>query len=201
MVAVVEQEDTASALRHQEGEQRGVGLGRVAGTAGQHQVVRTVVGRLATTGPDVVERDGFRWNAGTAVRADRAVMREQPFAMGAVGASGRLAKAGACAAVGSFRLFSRWCDVGTAATSRSCHENPFEVRFWNRVTLTGPDRFREGEGGVSDPAPASTPARTAPQAPARAQFPVAWAAAPLARRLRGTRKSESPAGSGRHPGR
>ena len=57
MISVVEEEDSAGALLHEKGDQRSVGLRRVALPAGQDQIVRTVVRRLSTAGPDMVERD------------------------------------------------------------------------------------------------------------------------------------------------
>lgn len=81
MVAVMEKEDAPRALGHQEREQRRVGLGGVAGTAGQDEVVGPVVGGLATARPDMVERDGVDGNPGATIGAHRSVALEEPVAM------------------------------------------------------------------------------------------------------------------------
>ena len=57
MITVVQEENAPGAFLHQKGYQRGIGLRRVALPAGQDQIVRTIVRRLSTAWPDMVERD------------------------------------------------------------------------------------------------------------------------------------------------
>lgn len=65
MLSVVQEENAAGAFLHQKGDQRGIGLRRVALSAGQDQIVRTVIRRLSTAGPDMVECDDL-WRGFTA---------------------------------------------------------------------------------------------------------------------------------------
>jgi hypothetical protein len=60
MIAVVQEEDTPGAPLHEKGDQRSIGLRRVALPAGQNQIVRTVIRRLSTARPDMVEGDSLR---------------------------------------------------------------------------------------------------------------------------------------------
>jgi hypothetical protein len=76
MLSVVQQEDPTRSPLHQESDQRGVGLGRVAVSAGQNQVVGTVIGRLTPARPDMVEGDGFVARLGAAIRAHRTMLGE-----------------------------------------------------------------------------------------------------------------------------
>src|SRR5690606_3393989 len=104
-------------------QQRRVCLGCIAGPAAEDQVVGTVVGRLTTARAHMVEGDRLLGDSGAAVGADRAVSVEQPFAVRAVGSARRFAEC--CrAAIAAYRLLGRGCDVGSAATSRSCHVLP-----------------------------------------------------------------------------
>ena len=56
--SVMQEEHPPSSSLHKERNQRSVGFGRIAVPAGEHQVVRPVIGRLTAAGPNVVERDG-----------------------------------------------------------------------------------------------------------------------------------------------
>ena len=57
MVAVVEEEDSPSPPSEDEAQKGQIGLRRVAGPTGQHQVVGPVVGRLALPRLDMIEED------------------------------------------------------------------------------------------------------------------------------------------------
>jgi hypothetical protein len=81
VLPVVQEEDTAGPLLHQERHQRGVRLGRVAVAAGEDQIVRTIVGRLAPTGTNVVQGDDVGLGLRTAVGAHRAVLGQEPIAV------------------------------------------------------------------------------------------------------------------------
>ena len=81
VIAVMEEIYSARALLKQEREERGIRLGGVAGDTGQHQVIRPVVGRLASTRPHMVQRDDVRGCRLAAIGANRAVTLEEPLAM------------------------------------------------------------------------------------------------------------------------
>ena len=100
VLAIMEEEDTPGALRHEKGEERSVRFCRVAGATGQDQVVGAVIGGLALPRPDVVQGDRFCGHARAAVRAHGTVSREEPLAMRTIGASGGASKAGTTGAAG-----------------------------------------------------------------------------------------------------
>lgn len=77
----MQEKDAARAPGHQEGEKWSVGLGRVAGTTSQHEVVGPVVRGLATARSDMIERDGVDGDPGATIRAHRPVALEEPVAM------------------------------------------------------------------------------------------------------------------------
>jgi hypothetical protein len=81
VIPIVEEEDPARTALHQEGHQRRVGLRGIAVTAGEHEIVGPVVGRLALAGPHVIECDGVLGSLRAAIGADRAVLLEQPITM------------------------------------------------------------------------------------------------------------------------
>jgi hypothetical protein len=81
MLSVVQQEDPTRSPLHEERNQGGVSLGRVTVSAGQNQVVRTVVGRLTPARPHMVESDGFIARLGAAIRAHGTMLSEQPITM------------------------------------------------------------------------------------------------------------------------
>ncbi len=78
----------ARAPLHKEGDQRGVGLGRVAVTASEHQVVRTIICRLTPAGPDVVQGNGVFAGFVAAICANRPVLGQQPIAVRLHGTTG-----------------------------------------------------------------------------------------------------------------
>src|ERR1051325_4552855 len=84
MVAVVKQEHSTGATGEQEGQERHVRLRGIAGGTGEDQVFRPVVRGLPLPGPDVVEGHVIDRNGPATVGADRAVLREQPVAVGLV---------------------------------------------------------------------------------------------------------------------
>src|SRR5215207_404683 len=94
MLAVVEQEDPPAPPLHQEGDQRSVGLGGVAVSAGEDQVVRPVVGRLASAGTDVVQGDHVFMGLAAAIGTHGTMLGEQPIAMRLHGTTGGTAKTG-----------------------------------------------------------------------------------------------------------
>lgn len=113
MFTVMQQEDTTGSARHQEGKERGVGLGGVARAAGEDQIVRAIIGRLAAAGPNMIEGDGLHWHARATIGTDRAVLLEEPFTVRTVGAAGgsteartagSAAAAGGGTAIGHFGL-------------------------------------------------------------------------------------------------
>lgn len=81
VVAIVEEEHAPRTALHQEGHQRRIGLRGVAVTAGEHEIVGPVVGRLPFAGPHVIERDGVLGSFGAAIGTDRPVLQEQPITM------------------------------------------------------------------------------------------------------------------------
>jgi len=88
--AVAQQDRCTVALAKQEREDRHVGLRAIAILAGEDEVVSPIIGTLASTGRDVVERDGGGRNAASAVRADGAVLLDEPTLRLGVGrAAGR----------------------------------------------------------------------------------------------------------------
>ncbi len=88
VVTVVEEKDPARASLHEERHERRVGLGRVAVATSQDEVVRAVVGVLAASRADVIERDGLGSRLDSAVGADGAVFSEEPLAVTGIGATG-----------------------------------------------------------------------------------------------------------------
>ena len=84
MIAIVEQEDSPAPPSQEEREERHVGLGRIAGRAGEDQVVGPIVGRLPSSGANVVQGDVLQTDRDPAVGADRSVLGEQPVSVGLV---------------------------------------------------------------------------------------------------------------------
>lgn len=84
MLAIVEEIDGAGAPGKQKGEERQVRLRRVAGDAGQDQVVRPVVGRFPTPRAHMIERDEIGWGGLPAVGADRPMRFQKPFPVGVI---------------------------------------------------------------------------------------------------------------------
>ena len=87
MFAVVQQKDAPRAPLHEERDQRRVGLGGVAVTTGQDEVVRTVVRVLPATWAHMVERDRLGSSLDAAVGADGAMLGEEPFTVAGVGSA------------------------------------------------------------------------------------------------------------------
>jgi hypothetical protein len=81
MITVVEQKHAAGTPRHQECKQGSVSLGGIAGATGEYQIVGPVVGRHAAARPHVIEGDGLGGHPSAAIRTDRPVPIEEPFAM------------------------------------------------------------------------------------------------------------------------
>ena len=81
MLSVMQQVDPTRSPLHEESDQGGVSLGRVTISAGQNQVVRTVVSRLTPAGPHVVEGDGFFARLSAAIRAHGTVLGEEPISV------------------------------------------------------------------------------------------------------------------------
>src|SRR5215213_5470587 len=88
VLAIVQEIDAAGALLHQKGDQRGIGLGRVALPTGEDQIVRTVVGGLPTAGTNMIQRDDVGRRLGAAVGAHRTMKVEEPIAVRLHGAAG-----------------------------------------------------------------------------------------------------------------
>lgn len=78
MAAVPEQRRRATSPREQEGDRRHVTLRRVALRACQHEVVATVVGRLAPSWRHVIQRHHRRRERSLAVRAHGTVFGQKP---------------------------------------------------------------------------------------------------------------------------
>lgn len=98
--AIVQQEHAARALGQEEGHERRVRLGRVAVAAGEHQVVRAVVGRLAAPRAHMVEGDGIGGDFGAAVGADGAVLGEEPLSVRLLAATFGTTKCGGSSGAG-----------------------------------------------------------------------------------------------------
>jgi hypothetical protein len=81
MLSIVQEEDPPRAPLHQERDQRSVCLGRVTIAAGEDQIVCPIICGLTPAGPHVVEGDRFFGCIRAAIRADGAVLGEQPIAM------------------------------------------------------------------------------------------------------------------------
>ncbi len=81
VVAIVEQEDPATALGQEERHERRVSLGCIAFTACEYEVVGTVVGRLAAPRTHMIEGNEFGRGLDAAVRAHRTMLREKPLTM------------------------------------------------------------------------------------------------------------------------
>ena len=79
--SVVQKEDSPGASLHEERHQWSVRLCSIAVLAREHEVVRTVVGRLAPAGPYVIERDRLIRRFGSAIRANGAVLCKEPIAV------------------------------------------------------------------------------------------------------------------------
>jgi hypothetical protein len=94
MLSIVPKEHPPRASLHEKRDQRCVRLGRVAVPARQDQIVRTVVGRLAPPGTNVVERDEIRGSLAATIGAYRPVGGKKPFAVRLDGATGGSAKTG-----------------------------------------------------------------------------------------------------------
>ena len=94
VLSVVEEKHPARPALHEKRDQRRVGLGRVAIPAGENQVVRPVVGRLASAGTYVVQGDHVFMGLVAAIRAHGTMLGEQPIAMRLHGTTGGTAKAG-----------------------------------------------------------------------------------------------------------
>ena len=70
MLSIMQEEDPPGAALHEKRHQRSVGLRSVAVLAGQHEVVRTVVSRLASAGTHVIQCDRVIWGLGSAISAN-----------------------------------------------------------------------------------------------------------------------------------
>ena len=70
----------ALAAAKQECQDRHVRLGAVALGASEHEVIATIVRTLPAPGCDVIERDGLGGNTAATIRADRAVLLNEPAA-------------------------------------------------------------------------------------------------------------------------
>ena len=81
MLSVMQEEDAPCAALHEKRHQRSVGLRSVAVLAGQNQVVGTVVSRLTSSGPHVIERDRVFRCFRSAIRANGAVLCKEPIAV------------------------------------------------------------------------------------------------------------------------
>ena len=81
MLSVMQEKYPPRAPLHEKRHQRGVGLCRIAVPTCQHQVVWTIVGRLAPAGPDVIEGDGGFRGVGATIGTDRTVLSEKPIAV------------------------------------------------------------------------------------------------------------------------
>ncbi len=82
MLPVVEQEDPPRSLLQKEGQERGVLLLGIAGCTGQYHVVRPVVSGLALPRRYVVQGDIAGDGFDPAIGANRAMLGDQPLAMG-----------------------------------------------------------------------------------------------------------------------
>jgi hypothetical protein len=91
MVAVVEQEDSAGTALRDEGDEGDVGFGRVAGAAGEDQVVGPVVRCLASTGVDMVEGSSVFGDFTAAIGTDRSVLLDKPLTVAIHGATAKIA--------------------------------------------------------------------------------------------------------------
>jgi len=80
----MEQIDAPASPGQKKRQEGHIGLGGVAGRAGEHEVVGPVVGGLAFPGPDVVEGDVLSGDGATAIGADRAMLGEEPVAVGLI---------------------------------------------------------------------------------------------------------------------
>jgi hypothetical protein len=88
VLPIVEKIDPAGPPLHEKGDQRGVRLGRVAITAGENQVIRPVIGRLPPAGADMIQGDHVFGGLGAAIRANGAVLSEQPITVRLHGTTG-----------------------------------------------------------------------------------------------------------------
>lgn len=77
----MQEKDAAGALLHQERHERRVGLGGIAVAAGEDEVVRPIIRVLTATRPDVIQRDRFGRGLDSAIRANRAMLGEEPLTM------------------------------------------------------------------------------------------------------------------------
>jgi len=66
----VKQEDSSGALGQQEGHQRQVRLGRITFAAGEYEIVRPIVCRLAAAGSNMIQGDLLFGNFFATVSAD-----------------------------------------------------------------------------------------------------------------------------------
>jgi len=90
----VQQEHAAASLGQEERHEGRIRLRRVALAAGEDQIVRTVVCRLAAAGPHVIEGDEFGRGFDAAISAHRTMLREEPLTMRLHAAPGRAVKHG-----------------------------------------------------------------------------------------------------------
>lgn len=76
VITIMQQEHAAASLGQEERHEGRIRLRRVALTAGEDQIVRAVVCRLAAAGPHVIKGDKFRRGFDAAIRAHRTMLRE-----------------------------------------------------------------------------------------------------------------------------
>ena len=81
MLSVMQEENAPCSALHEKRHQRSVCLRSVAVLAGQNQVVGTVVSRLASAGPHVIEGDRVVRRLGSAISANRAMLCKEPIAV------------------------------------------------------------------------------------------------------------------------
>ena len=106
MRAVAEQVRRAATAREQERNRREISFGRVAGLAGEDEIVAPIIGGLAAPRSHVVEGHRRRGKALAAVGADRTMLFEKPSPSLGVGDAsrrmrGELERAVRCAAFGA----------------------------------------------------------------------------------------------------
>ena len=108
VIPIVQDVDPSGAPLQQEREQRGVRLGRVAGDAGQDQVIRPVIGRLSPAGPHMVQGDGVGRCQPPAIGTDRPMPVEKPLTVGLKGTPRRTLKERGAAGMAALARRSSW---------------------------------------------------------------------------------------------